>query len=261
MKINRIYALVLRFFYLFKHSYDRVSDAFYWPLIDILIWGLTTTYFTKISPGASKIILVILSGFIFWLIAWRAQYEISVNLLEELWNKNMVNIFVSPIRFTEWITAFIVVGFIKAAMSLPFAMLIIYIIYGIKLTFFSWYFVPLILLMFMSGWWMGFLICSLILRFGTKVQTFAWTLPWVFGPFSAIYYPISILPNWAQKISKLIPASYIFEAVREIINKGTADPSKFYISFAINVVYLILSILLLYSSFKKVLQKGLVKVY
>jgi ABC-2 type transport system permease protein len=261
MKLNRIYALVLRFFYLFRHSFDRIGDAFYWPTIDIVIWGLTSTFFRTFAPNAPQIILIVLSGHLFWLIVWRAQYEITVNLLEELWNKNLVNIFVSPIKFSEWVMSFIVVGIIKAVMSFPFAMLVIYLAYKIKLVFFSWYFLPIIFLMFMTGWWVGFFVAGLILRFGTKVQTFAWTIAWAIGPFAAIYYPVSTLPAWAQKIAYLTPASYVFESAREIISRGYADPNKFYLSFVINLIYLILSILFLHSSFKKVLEKGLVKVY
>jgi len=261
MKFNRIYALVLRFFYLFRHSYDRIGDAFYWPTIDIIIWGLTSTFFRTFAPNAPQIILIVLSGHLFWLIVWRAQYEISVNLLEELWNKNLINIFVSPIKFSEWVISFIVVGIIKAAMSFPFAILVIYLAYRIKLMFFSWYFLPIIFLMFLTGWWVGFFVSGLILRFGTKVQTFAWTIAWAVGPFAAIYYPVSTLPSWAQKIAYLTPASYVFEGAREIISSGYADPNKFYISLILNLIYLILSIIFLYASFKKVLEKGLIKVY
>ena len=261
MKISRIYAMVLRFFYLFRHSYDRIGDAFYWPTIDLMIWGLTSTFFKTFAPNAPQIILIVLSGHMFWLIVWRAQYEITVNLLEELWNRNMINIFVSPIKFSEWIISFIIVGLTKAAMSFPFAMLVVYLAYKINIIFFSWYFIPIILLMFMTGWWVGFFVSGLILRFGTKVQTLAWTFAWLIGPFAAIYYPVSTLPVWAQKIALFIPASYVFEGAREIIYKGYTDPTKFYLSFIINLVYLILSIAFLHLSFKKVLEKGLVKVY
>jgi len=113
----------------------------------------------------------------------------------------------------------------------------------------------------MTGWWVGFFVSGLILRFGTKVQTLAWTFAWLIGPFAAIYYPVSTLPVWAQKIALFIPASYVFEGAREIIYKGYTDPTKFYLSFIINLVYLILSIAFLHLSFKKVLEKGLVKVY
>ena len=261
MKIHRIYAVILRFMYLFRRSYDRISDAFYWPTIDLMLWGLTSVYFRSYMPDASKVILIIMSGILFWIIIWRGQYEITVNLLEDLWNENLINMFVSPLKFGEWIMAFLIIGVIKAFMSFSFALLMAFILYKVNILFFGWNFIPIIALLIMTGWTVGFFVAGLILRFGTKVQTFAWTVVALISPFSALYYPVSILPVWAQTVAKFIPVSYVFEGIREIISKGKADPNKFYISFILNFVYLILSLWFLRNSFNKVLNKGLVKVY
>lgn len=261
MKLYRIYAIILRYLYLFRHSLDRLSDAFYWPTIDLFVWGITSVYFRSFIPQASPIVLVLISGILFWIILWRAQYEISVNLLEDLWNKNLINIFVSPLRFSEWILSFILLGIIKASASFPFAMLVAYLLYKVKIFFFGFYFLPFIFLLLMTGWWVGFFTAGFILRFGTKVQTLAWTLAGLIAPFSAIYYPISILPGWAQKIAAFMPTSYVFEGMREIIYSGNLDTNKLAISFILNSIYLIASIIFLRKSFDKVLEKGLVKLY
>lgn len=261
MKFHRTYAIVLRFMYLFRHSLDRLSDAFYWPSIDLFVWGLTSIYFRSFIPRASPIVIILISGILFWLVLWRAQYEISVNLLEDLWNKNLINIFVSPLKFSEWIISFILVGIVKAAASLPFAMLIAFLLYKIQIFFYGFYFLPFIVLLLMTGWWVGFFTAGLILRFGTNVQTLAWALAGLLTPFSAVYYPVSILPLWAQKIALMLPPSYIFEGMREIIYKGYLDPKKLMISLLLNILYLVLSLIFLKKSFDKVLEKGLVKVY
>src|SRR3989339_2005248 len=142
MKLNRIYALVLRFFFLFRHSYDRIGDAFYWPTIDLIIWGLTSSYFMTFAPNAPQIMLVILSGLMFWQIVWRAQYEITVNLLEDLWNKNLINIFVSPIKFSEWVVSFFIIGIVKAIVSLIFASLLAFFLYKFNLYLYGFYLIP-----------------------------------------------------------------------------------------------------------------------
>lgn len=260
MKIHRIYGIVLRYMYLFRHSLDRLSDAFYWPAIDLFVWGITSVYFRSFIKGSTPFILIIVSGILFWLILWRGQYEIGVNLLEDLWNKNLINIFVSPLKFWEWILSFIILGIIKAAVSFPFAMFIAYLLYKVQIFFYGFYFIPFIILLLMTGWWVGFLTAGFVLRFGTKVQTLAWTLAGLIAPFSAIYYPLSALPVWAQKIAMFLPTSYVFEAAREVIFKGTLDPQKIYISFALNLIYLLASLLFLRKSFERVLEKGLVKV-
>lgn len=261
MKIHRIYGIILRYLYLFRRSLDRLSDAFYWPTIDLFIWGLTSVYFRSFIPEASPIIMIIISGILFWLILWRAQYEISVNLLEDLWNKNLINIFVSPLKFSEWIVSFIALGIIKASMSFPFALFVAFLLYKIKIFFYGFYLIPFIFLLLISGWFVGFFTAGFILRFGTKVQTLAWALAGLLAPFSAIYYPVSALPIWAQKIALVLPTSYLFEGMREVIYTGRLDISKIIISFILNVIYFTASIIFLRRSFNKVLEKGLIKVY
>jgi len=261
MKLHRIWAIILRFIFLFRHSFDRLSDVFYWPTIDLIIWGLTTHFLTTVAPNSSQIILAILSAYIFWVIVWRGQYEITVNLLEDLWNRNLVNIFVAPLKFSEWVVALIIEGVIKAAISFVFAGLVAFLMYKLKIIMFGWYILPFSLMLIMTGWWVGFLVAGLILRFGTKVQTLAWTIAWMLGPFSAIFYPVSSLPGWAQKISALIPISYVFEASREVVYKGQTDLSKLLLPLVLNVIYLIASLIFVRRSFDKVLEKGLVKVY
>ena len=253
--------MILRYMYYFKHSFDRISDTFYWPTLDLIMWGLTSVYAKSFMPESAQIILVVLSGIIFWIIIWRGQYEITVNLLEELWNRNLVNIFSTPLKFSEWVVSFILVGVAKAFLSFTFAVFMAYLLYKIKVFTLGFYMIPFIISLLISGWWVGFFVAGIILRFGSKLQTLAWTFVWVLGPFSAIYYPVSILPNWAKLIASILPTSYIFEGMREVINKGNLDPFKLIISFALNVVYLVCSIIFLRKSFDKVLEKGLVKVY
>ena len=261
MKLHRIYAIILRFLYTFRHSWDRISDTFYWPTLDIVLWGITSTYFTSYAPGTSKVVLIVLSAILLWIIVWRGQYEITIGVLEDLWNRNLVNIFVAPLKFSEWIISVIILGVIKATMSFSFGLIVAFILYKIKLFAYGLYLIPFALLLIMTGWWIGFFIAGLIIRYGSRIQTLAWTAPWIISPFSAIYYPVSSLPDWAQKIALITPTSYVFEGAREVIEKGTLDPNKLYVSFLLNLIYLILSLIFLRKSFKKALQIGLVKVY
>lgn len=257
MKIHRIYGVILRYLYLFKHSINRLADAFYWPVIDLLLWGLTISYMKEIS--GLNVVTVVISGILLWLIVWRGQYEISVNLLEELWNRNLINIFGSPLKFSEWIVSVVLLGIIKAFFSFTFAALIAFLLYKVKIFVYGFYLLPFMLSLFMTGWWVGFLVNGLIFRFGTKVEQFAWSLIYIISPFSGIYYSISILPLWAQKVSTVVPTSYIFEGARQIIFTGKTDLNKLIISFGLNAIYLILSLIFLKKSYAKALGKGLVK--
>ncbi|MEN9406818.1 MAG: hypothetical protein RLZZ455_34 [Candidatus Parcubacteria bacterium] len=261
MKLHRIYAIVLRNLFFFRRSYDRITDAFYWPAIDVIVWGMTSSYFTQFAPLNSPVVLILLSGILFWIVVYRGQYEINIGLLDEVWNKNLINLFVAPLKFSEWILALMAIGIIKTAMSFVFAITLAMMLYKINFLGFGWYFLPFSLLLLMTGWWVSFFVTGLILRFGTRVQAFAWTTLAILSPFSAIYYPVSALPQWAQVIAAIIPTSYVFEGMRQAINTGIVSPHNLIMSFILNLVFLIIATIFLKKSFNKVLEKGLVKVY
>lgn len=54
MKFHRIYALVTRYLYLYRRSLPRMMEIFYWPFLDLVIWGFITVYLMKFQgqiPG------------------------------------------------------------------------------------------------------------------------------------------------------------------------------------------------------------------
>ncbi|MBI4363273.1 MAG: ABC transporter permease [Candidatus Doudnabacteria bacterium] len=260
MSWSRIYGLVLRYGYLLLRNPDRAADTFYWPTIDLFVWGLTGLYLEQLS-GNFLVIQIIVSGIVFYYLIFRTQGEISVNLLEEYWSHNLVNIFVSPLKFGEWLLAVVLNGIIKGLLGFVFAGAIAFLLYKIAVFSYGLYLIPFIFLLMLTGWFMGFFISGVILRYGTKIQFLAWTFVSVLAPFSAIYYPVTVLPLWAQKVSAFIPTSYVFEGLREVINTGHFDPAKFWISLFLNIIYLSLSLVYINSSFKKALERGLINIY
>lgn len=260
MKIHRIYAIIIRFLYLFRHSMDRIADAFYWPTIDLVIWGLTGAYLNTITTSATPIVIIFVSGIVFWYLVWRAQHELALNLLEDIWDKNLINIFVSPLKFSELIAALLGLGIIKTTISLLFTALIALFLYHVQVFAYGLYLIPFFAILIMTGWSVGFFACGLILRFGTRIQMLAWAIVALISPFSAIYYPLSALPIWAQNIAMFIPSSYVFEGMREVISQHTLDTQKLLIAFILCILYIIISSLFLRQSFNKILQKGLINI-
>jgi len=256
MKLYRTYGIILRYFFLMRRSFDIASDTFYWPTIDLLLWGLTGLYFASFAPG-SHIVYTVVSGILFWIVMWRGQYEITVGFLYELWDRNLINIFVSPIGFFEWVLGLLTMGIVKATISFSFTATIAFFLYKVGVLSYGLYLIPFLFLLLLNGWWVGFLVAGILMRFGTKIQTFAWTTVAILSPFSGIYYPTSILPQWAQTISHFVPSSYVFEGARELVKTGHFDFQKVLISFGLNLVYLVLAISFMRWSFKKIFDRGL----
>ncbi len=257
INFNRVFAMVYRYGIIMRHNLDRITDLFYWPAMDLFIWGLTGLYFAGTNKGNPHFIDVILIGLIFWIVVWRAQYEINVNLLSELWDKNIVNIFVSPLTVGEWITSFVLYGAIKTLISLSFSAFLAFLLYKFNVFHFGFAILPFVASLLLTGWAIGFFIAAFLIRYGEKIQTMAWTGVYLISPFSAVFYPQSILPEWAQKVSLFIPSSYVFEGLREMIFTGRFSYDKLIISFLLNIVYLILAIWFFVYMFNKSKKLGL----
>lgn len=260
MEAHRIYAIILRNVYFFRHSMDRWTDAFWWPAIDVVTWGLTSSYFQTHANVFPPIVWYIMSGIVLWIVVYRSQYEINVGFLDDIWNKNVINIFVSPITFFEWAISFILIGVIKVAVTFIFSALLAYVLYKLNIFLYGFYLIPFLFLLLMTGAWSSFFVSGLILRYGTRVQSLAWTLLVIILPFSAVYYPVSILPEWAKVVAALVPTSYVFEGMRQVLAYGSVNWNDLLISFGLNSFYMILMGIFLKRSFNCILQKGLTKV-
>ncbi|TSC67949.1 MAG: ABC-2 type transport system permease protein, partial [Parcubacteria group bacterium Gr01-1014_66] len=262
MQRHRIWAIILRHLLFFRKNLDYLTGIFYWPVINLLLWGLASEYFeARFAVGGSTIVFAIVSGIIFWMIAERAEFEFTFGILQELWDKNLVNLFATPLKFSEWVVAFLLLAIFKGMFTFVFSAVVAMVLYDARVFEFGLLILPFAILLIMTGWWIGALIAGLVLRYGTRVQALAWTVPALIAPFSAIYYPVSILPEWAQKIAYLLPTTYVFEGMRDVLARGVMDYQKLLVSVLLNVLYLAAGFFFLAISFKKAKQKGLAKVY
>lgn len=257
LNLNLVWAVVIRHLYHFKHSLDRLSDSFYWPAINLIIWGLTFSYVAKTAGNVPGLVTVILSAEILFMTVWRGQYEITVNLLEELWNQNIINIFASPLRVREWIVAVFILGFLKLSLSISFAIILAYFLYHVNIFGLGFYLIPFMASLLVAGWGYGLIVASLIVYFGIRIQGFAWMGVFLLVPLSGVYYPISTLPFWAQKLSAFIPMTYVFEGMRAVLSRRTFDWANLLKSFVLDVVLLIIGVSIFLFMFNKSKEKGL----
>ena len=212
MKYHRIKALLLNYYYFTINSMDRVFDLIYWPVLEILIWGFMAYFIQGIS--SVNLMSMIFGGIILWLFLWRASQDIAIYLLESYWARSIYYFFVSPLTTSELISGLCILAVIRAGASFVILSLLSYFVYSVNiLSFNPFYLVYFIVLLIMLGWGIGLMISSLIFRFGSKIQVLAWSVIWVVQPFSCVFYPLSALPPWAEKIAIVLPTTHIFEAM------------------------------------------------
>lgn len=256
INFNRVFAMVIRDFLNLRHVLDRLTDMFYWPAVDLLLWGLVGLYFAQKNSNFPHAVPIILTGLIFWIVIWRGQFEININLLSEVWDKNLVNIFASPLKPVEWMLSFLIFGGIKMLISLAFSALLAFLLYHFNIFIYGFSIIPFVLSLLITGWAVGFIVAGFLIYFGQKIQTITWSAVFLIIPFSAPYYSVATLPPWAQAISKAIPSSCVFEGLRQILFTGSYSSDKLFISFGLNFIYLILSVWFFMFMFEKSRKLG-----
>lgn len=258
MSFGRIFAVFLRYFYFFARL-DHLCDLFFWPTLDLFLWGMTSVWIQHQGDNLPTIALSILTALVFWQMVWRCNYEISVNLLQEFWNRNMVNIFSTPLKLIEWIASLMLAGVFKICITALFGSCVVWLLYALNIFTLGWAFLPFSLSMILSGWFLGFLTAAILVYFGQRMQMLAWMMGYGFLPFSAVFYPLSALPSWAQVIAKSLPMSYIFEGMRRVLQEHIFPWKEFLMSVSLNLVYLFGALVLFYFLFEKSRAKGLAR--
>ncbi|MBI2623527.1 MAG: ABC transporter permease [Candidatus Liptonbacteria bacterium] len=257
MKLHRINALLIRNLYLYKRSLPRLMDIFFWPVMDLLLWGFLSVYLNQLELGAPNLVTFLLGGIVFWGFLHASQESVSVAFLEEVWEKNFLNIFVTPLRLSEFLTSTVLVGLVRLLLVGSVMGAVALALYHFNIFQFGFYFIPFALNILLFGWLVGIFITAVIFRFGTSAQVLAFGVLFLIQPFSAVFYPVSALPASIQWISYLLPPTYVFEGMRAVIATGTLPFATLGYALLNNAIYLILVLWFFYRMFARVKEKGL----
>lgn len=258
MNLNRSLGVFFRYYHILFRGAQSIADLFYWPLVDILLWGLTSIWIQS-QQSVPNLPLMLMTGLVFWQITYRGSCDVAVNIVQEFWNRNLVNLFSTPLTLFEWGVGIIMLCFFKLLISLCFGIIVVYLLFSLNIFTLGWAFLPFAVSLLIFGWTMGFFASSFIIYYGQQLEVLAWSAGFIFAPFSAVFFPASILPVWAQGIAWSLPTTYIFEGMRQILNHQPFPMSYFWISLGLNIFYLVLSFWFFSFMFKKSLAKGLAR--
>ncbi len=244
MAFRRILALVRRHYYLYKGSWPRILDLFYWPVMSLTLWGFLSLYLKQLSLNLPAVVPVFLGALILWDVLFRAEIGVSMTFLEEIWSRNLVGIFVSPLSPFEFVIAQVVVGILRTSVATLMMIMIAALAYGFNLFHLGPALVAFFVNLIIMGWSIGLFVTGLILRFGQGAEGLAWAIIFFFQPISAVFYPVSALPTWLQPLSRATPAACVFEGMRALLMQGRFDFDLFLRAVYLNAIYLAVGIVL-----------------
>ena len=256
MNWNKIFALSMRHVYLIKGSFPRILDLIYWPTIQIFLWGFISKFFTLNSTFYENTVGIILSAAILYDFLFRSSISYNMMFLEEIWSRNFTNLFIAPIKLSEIIAALTLTAIFRTLIGLVPAALLAIPLFGISIFKIGIPLVFLLLALYIFGVTLGLLVTSGLIRFGPSFENIAWASLFFLAPLGCIYYPIEILPDWLQTISKLLPLVHIFEEMRNILMNEVVNVYQIGKSIIMSLLYFVFGALTFYASYSGAKNRG-----
>jgi ABC-2 type transport system permease protein len=240
--LRRIYGLIYRYFSLYRHSWPRVLELMYWPVLEMLVWGLTTRWLAANAGGGALAtgVGVLLGGALLWEITLRAQMGMTFSFMEEIWSRNLGHISVAPLRPWEFVAGLMGMSVLRLLMGITPAMLLAWLLYGFGIFAMG----PVVVLFFIAltitGWAVALGVTALILRHGAGAEALAWSVVYGLTPFACVFYPLSALPAWVQPVALALPLAHVFEGMRAALLEGRVAWGHLGAAFALDAVWLAL---------------------
>jgi ABC-2 type transport system permease protein len=234
---GRVWGMVLRSWYVIRSSWPRTAELMYWPLVQMLMWGLLQTYLAQTTGFAAKAAGLFIGGALLWDILVRSQLGFSVAFLEEIWSRNLGHLMMSPLRPSELIAALMIVSLLKLAVAMVPVTILAYLLFGFNVLSLGVAFAAFFANLVIMSWSLGLVSTGVVLRWGLGAESFAWLIVFVFLPVSCVYYPVSTLPAWLQPVALALPPTHVFEGLRAIVLHSVFEPAFMLQAFALNLIY------------------------
>ena len=258
MNFRVVYALVLRYVYIYRRNKIRLFELFFWPLMHLLVWGNLTKFLQQSGKGDfPQFIAFLLGGMLLWDVLFRAQHGVAISFLEDIWTRNLLNIYVAPVRTVETLMSMFVLGILRVAITVPIMALLAYGFYQFDVLSLNPLLFPYVAVLLLFGWTLGVFANALIIRYGQGAEGLAWAIPFMIQPLAAVFYPVSILPSWLHGVAFSLPCTHVFEGMRAVMKTGVIDFSHVAIAAGLTLVWMILALILFGWTLRHARESGL----
>ena len=241
---RRIYAMLCRYTYLQQRSLARNLNIVFWPVMELLVWGYVTLYLQRTAAPIAHAIVFLIGAMIFWDLLYRAQQAVSLGVMEDVWTRNLINTLITPLRLWEWMAATFLYGLLKGIIVTVLLAVLAHWLYAFDLWRYGWWLGVFALELLVFGWAVGLMTAGLLFRYGYAAEALIWGIPFLIQPFSAVFYPLDVLPRWGQLFAKTMPSTYVFEGMRRIIHDRALDGQLLVAATTLNLLYLLVGALI-----------------
>ena len=239
---TRVAAMALRHLYLLRKSWPRLLELIYWPAVQMILWGFIAKFMSAQSPWFAQVPGLLIACVLLWDILFRGQLGGSLSFFEEMYSRNLAQLFVTPLRPLEFIAAMLTNSLLRTLIGVGGAALLAIPLHHYSIFDLGW---PLLLFfvnLLVMGWAIGLMVAAMVLRWGMGAENLAWAAIFAVAPVSGVYYPLAVLPGWLQPVAHALPSSYVFEGMRAWAMTSTFRGDLLFGALALNVVYIFVGI-------------------
>ena len=151
MNLRRLFAIALRQFYLLRGSAARFLPLFAWVTIDMVLWGFMTKYLNSVTGSRYQFVPALLGAVLFWDLMSRVMQGVTTAFFEDVWSRNFLNVFASPITTQEYIGGLLVSSIGTSLVGLVFMVLVATLAFGLNFATYGFMAIPFVLVLFLFG--------------------------------------------------------------------------------------------------------------
>lgn len=253
--LSRISGVVLRHLAVYRYNLMRWQDFLFWPMVELLLWGFMALYVQRLTT-LQGVLAVLLGAIFLWNVFARTNQFLGISLLMELWSRNLINVFVTPISILEYLIGIAVSGLLRVLLLALMLFAAAFAFYQVNLFSLGPALVPFAVALILFGWVAALLVMGMVLRFGQSAESLAFGFAFLLQPFGAVFFPLSVYPPWLRAISWWIPLPHVFEGMRAVL--AGQDLPLFHLlwAFGLDLVYLLLAFAFFGFMFEKARAKG-----
>lgn len=257
---QRIGAMLSRHFFLIRKSWPRLFSFAYYPVMQLLVWGFVTQYLgpQSASQGVLQAVPgILLTGVLLWDVLVRGELGLFLSFLEEMYSRNLGNLFVSPLRLHEFVIAQMLMSIVRVVIGSGVALLVAVLFFDLQIAQQAFALSLCLGCLLVFGWAVGLLANGLVLRFGLGAEEIGWAVVFLIGPLSGAYYPVSVLPSWLQTVAYALPTAWAFEAMRAALIEGRIAWDFLGTSMLLNLLYFVACAFLFWRFVESGRERGL----
>jgi ABC-2 type transport system permease protein len=106
------------------------------------------------------------------------MYGMTMAFLEDVWSRNFLNLFASPLSLSEYLSGLVLTAIATSAVGLIVMLAFATTIFGLSFFAIGLMIVAFLFVLFLFGIALGIVSCTIVLRLGPASEWFVWPGGW-----------------------------------------------------------------------------------